>query len=67
MDTSKLTMLDAFTRFDNLAQQFATRNGGRLLTHKQKVQLDEALVMHEQVAAALKVSTKAAVPQFDNT
>lgn len=58
----KATLLDAFTRFDNLLKQYAAE-GGRLNDRK-KAALDAALDMHAHAAAKLRFDPKAAVPDF---
>lgn len=57
----KASLLEAFTRFDRLVQQFAAE--GRLNDRK-KAALDAALELHAQAAAKLKFDPKAAIPDF---
>ncbi len=56
--------MDAFTRFDRLAAQFARESGGRLNDRK-KAMLDAALDMHAQAAAKLRLQAGAATPTFE--
>lgn len=56
------TLLEAFTRFDKLVQQYSAE-GGRLNDRK-KAALDAALELHAQASAKLRFDPKAAVPDF---
>ena len=58
----KATLLQAFTRFDNLVKQYAAE--GRVLNGKKKAALDAALDMHAHAAAKLRFDPKAAIPDF---
>lgn len=58
----KASLLEAFTRFDRLVQQFAAEGGH--LSERKKAALDAALQMHAQAAAKLNFDPAAAVPEF---
>lgn len=61
----KASLLEAFTRFDKLVQQYAAEGGH--LNDRKKAALDAALELHAQAAAKLKFDPKAAVPDFDTS
>lgn len=64
MDGSdRITLMEAYTRFDALVKRYASESGG-VLNDKKKAALDAALVMHAEAAARLKVDPKQAVPDF---
>lgn len=63
-DDDRVTLLEALSRFDNLAKRFANEDGGRL-NDKKKALLDAALDMHAQASAKLKIDPGMAVPEFD--
>jgi hypothetical protein len=63
MDGDRVTLMDAFTRFDALVKQYAGESGGQLNDRK-KAALDAALAMHAEAAARLKIDPKQAVPDF---
>ncbi len=55
-------MLEAFTRFDKLVQQYAAEGGD--LNERKKAALDAALELYARAAAKLRIDPKAAVPDF---
>lgn len=64
MDGSdRMTLMEAFTRFDRLVRAYASERGG-VLNDRKKAALDAALAMHAEAAARLKVDPAQAVPDF---